>query len=318
MSELYDLLGISSTASLEEIKKAYRKKALENHPDKGGNEEMFKKINEAYETLSNVEKRNVYDNKEKNNFFPENDMFRNLFQNMNGFGGIFQNVFNNVISKTQPIFHTYNASLEDLCMRKIVKLKISRQRVCSCDKFKNCDDCKGKGSKVISHTLPGFVSHMKQPCVSCQGEGKFYFSCETCEKGIYTDNKLFEIHLTPEIENGYKYIFPNEGNQMRNSQAGDFIVKISYVDHPEFKVVGKNLFYTKTLTLKESLCGHTFSLTHPCGERITLSTKEITKQDTIRTIQKGLTENSFLEIKYNIVFPDSLSEEQIEILYKTL
>lgn len=326
-TELYDLLGVSPTASAEEIKKAYRKKALEFHPDKGGDQEMFKKINAANEILSNQEKRTLYDNQGKNGLKSSGNvpddvlstMFGHLFQNMNGFGGIFQNVFHNVISKTQPIYHEYNATLEDLCTRKIVKLKISRQRLCSCDKYKECVDCQGQGVKTLSRTLmPGFVQHFRQPCNSCEGQGKNYFSCENCKKGIYTESKVIELHLTPDIENGYKYVFANEGNQTRNSQAGDFIVKISYVSHPVFKVEGKNLLYTKTLSLKESLCGHSFTLSHPCGETITLSTKDITTPDIVRTVQKGLTENGFLQIRYVIVFPESLSEEQKEILYKTL
>lgn len=309
MSELYNLLGVSPTSSVEEIKKAYRKKALEVHPDKGGDVETFKKINEAYEILSDSEKRSSYDNKDRND-----DLFGNLFKSM----GMFGNVFHNVITKPPPIFYTYNASLEDLCTRKIVKLKISRQRVCSCEEFKHCQECKGQGVNNKTHTLmPGFIQHVKQTCVTCQGQGKIYFSCQKCEKGIYIDSKIFEIHLTPDIEDGYKYVFPSEGNQNRHS-SGDVIVKISYLQHPEFKVVEKNLFYTKTLSLKESLCGHTFSISHPSGETITLSTEEITTPNMTRTIQKGLTENGFLQINYNIVFPQTLSQEQKQILYKTL
>lgn len=323
-TELYDILGISYTATNEDIKKAFRKKALETHPDKGGDTEIFKKINAAYEILSDPEKKIIYDNHGKNGLqssgqIPDDilsSMFGQLFHNINGFGGIFQNMFNNIIHKTPAIIYEYKTTLEDICTRKIIKLKLSRQRICPCEE--NCSECNGHGTKnnLITHT-PGIIQQTRTICYTCQGNGKKY-TCNKCEKGLLLENKTFELHLTPDIENGHNYIFPNEGNQNLKCSPGDFIVKIIYIPHPLFQINGKNLIYTKNLSLKESLCGHTFTIIHPSGEEITLTTKDITTIHMSRTIPKGICKNSSLEIKYNIIFPSSLSDDQKEILYKTL
>lgn len=331
-TELYDLLEIPVTATQEEVKKAYRKKALQHHPDKGGDQEIFKKVNAAYEVISNPEKRELYDRQGKAGLrdsgqVPEDvlsAMFGNIFQNMGGLGnmfGMFRNV-HNAIRKTQPTFHTLNVSLEDLCTRRIAKLKVTRERVCSCcddSKFIICPECKGMGVIVSIHQIgPGMIQQIQQPCRKCQGQGKLYTSCQSCQNGVCQDTKIFEIHLTPNMENGYKYIINNEGNQVKGYEPGDFIAVITRKEHPIFQLKGDNLIYKKEITLKEALCGHSFDIPHPSGEIITVSTHQITDPETIQILPKGLTDGALMEIYYRIIFPKTLTPEQTEIIYKNL
>lgn len=331
-TELYDILCIEPTATQDEIKKAYRKLALRYHPDKGGDQELFKKLNGAYEILSNPQKRELYDNSGKTGLRDSGDisedifsaMFDNMFQNFGGIGnvfGMFHNV-RNAIRKTQSTVYPLNVSLEDLCTRKIVKLKVTRDRLCSCLEEKaamSCTECRGKGIKISIRTLgPNMVQQMQEQCQKCQGQGKLYQSCEKCQNGIVEDSKVLELHLTPDMDNGYKYVLQNEGNQARGFEPGDFIAVIQRKEHPVFKASGNNLIYNKEITLKDALCGHTFDIIHPSGEIINISTREITDPETIQILPKGISDDGNMEIRYRIIFPKSLTPEQTEIIYKNL
>jgi DnaJ family protein A protein 2 len=317
-TELYELLKVNPDASSEDIKKAFRKQALVHHPDRGGDEEMFKKIQNAYEILSEPQKREIYDKQGKNglkNSGVSEDILSRMF-NMGNIFSMFTN-FNNK-TKSSSTIHTLNVSLEKLCTREIIKLKVTRDRICSCTKVsKDCIECKGQGMKTVMRQFGPFIQQNIQPCDSCTG-GKIYTFCGNCRRGIIDEPKIFQIHLSPEVNNGFQFQFKEEGNQTINSIPGDFIVIINYEKHPVFEVRGKDLILTKTITLKEALCGHEISLIHPCGELVKINIDEVTTPYTIRYTKKGLSEDGKLEINYKIAFPDKLEKHQLEILADVL
>lgn len=344
-TKLYELLEVSPSASSDEIKRAFRKKSLVHHPDKGGDPENYKKINGAYEILSDPEKRKIYDDAGedgfKNSGNMSEDVLSKMFGNMFGGGGGFPfggnpfspfggstpfqkfntSFFQNL--KLEPSFLTYKVTLEDLARRKVVKLKITRDRICpniTESDLLQCSACGGKGIKVKMNQLaPGMFQQIQSPCDSCKSKGKIFPTCDNCKEGRVQDSKIIELHLNPELENGYKYVFQNEGNNDFGKQAGDFIVIIQYEEHPIFKLEGSNLLYNHTLSLKEALCGYKLKLTHPSGEIISISTSGVTNPETVEKIpHKGLSYQSSMIVKYRIIFPVNLSEEQIEILTNTL
>jgi len=301
-TEFYDILEVIPTASLEDIKKSYRKKALFCHPDKGGDEETFKKLNIAYEVLSNQEKRELYDKYGKK-FKPEN-IFPDIFGNI--FSGLFTN------KKSKPVIYSFHASLDDICNRKIVKLKVERDRLCSCTSNATvCNFCKGSGN-IINFSLFDI-------CKNCKGEGKFYNYCGNCNNGTIISTKIFELHLNPEIENGFKYIFKNEGNHYKKSEPGDFIVNISYIKHNEYEVDKKDLICNKTISLKDALCGFDITIKHPSGEILNHKQTEIVFPGYILLIRsKGLSYGGNMKIIFSIEFPKQLSKEQLNIISKNL
>lgn len=325
------MMGVSPTATQLEIKKAYKKLALKHHPDRGGDEEEFKKVQGAYETLGDPDKRANYDRFGKDGLRGSGgmstDMFTNMFGNM--FGGQFGGMFNtfqqaqNMIRKTEPTIHKYNVTLEDLCNRKIVKLRFTRDRQCPCqtpDTSKTCDPCKGVGFITqVRQIGPGMVQQIRNPCDMCNGIGKIYQSCDKCKSGVRKLAKVFQVHLTPELEHGFQYKFAGEGNQAPGSEPGDFIIVIVHKPHAVFQMHGKDLAYTKELTLKEALCGFAFELMHPSGEKLSITGDQVTIPNAITKVDgRGMSTGSALLIKFNVTFPSNLSERQIAALKEIL
>lgn len=271
--DFYQLLNIPRSATDEEIKKAYRKKALLSHPDKGGSSEEFKHINIAYETLSDPKKKYIYDNPPQQSF---NNILDSVFRN----NPIFTTL-NNLTRKTPPIIATLNVSLEDLCTRKIIPVQIP-------------------------------IYTPSPPC------GR-YAPSQITSSPVVSSHHTVHIHLSPEIEDNFKYIFQNEGNQDPNKLRGDIIIYVKHAHHPDFKIQNKNLLYTKHISLKEALTGFSFSLTHPSQEIVNINVSSVIKPDSIITVQgKGLSYNGSLIISFSILFPDTLSPEQIDSLLKIL
>lgn len=332
-TELYDILEIPPTASESDIKRAYRKKAVIHHPDKGGDENVFKKINSAYEILSDPKKKEMYDKYGKNGLknsgtVPDDiltTMFGNMFSRMGGFNNIFNTYTNvrNAIVKTQPVIYNYEVSLRDICTCKTVKLRFNRERICSCAKNtqpKSCVSCSGKGMKVhVRQIGPGMVQQIQTPCSDCKGKGNIYSSCDNCKSGIQEQPKIFQLHLSPEMNHGYKYTFKDEGNEQHGYEPGDFIIIINYKPDSFFKLNNRDLCCKLSITLKEALCGFSKQVTHPDENIVNIEENRVITPETKTVIQnRGLDSNSNMIVSYDIKFPDKLTKEQTEILSEIL
>ena len=141
MENYYDILGVSETATQEEIKKAFRTKSKELHPDRGGDEEQFKKVNEAYSTLSDDGKKQEYDMRRSNPFGGGGDPF-----------DIFANMFGQRQAQRAPDrVIDLNVGAVDSFLGKKITINFSRK--------KNCEPCGGQGGQ-------------KQTCGTCQGTGR--------------------------------------------------------------------------------------------------------------------------------------------------
>lgn len=316
-TELYDILGVSSTATENEIKKAYRKKAVTCHPDKGGDTEEFKKINKAYEILSNSEKRKLYDegglenleNDGRGGMNPE-DILSHIF---GGRGGFFDGLFSRPQGPA-PHIEKCIVTLEDLCQKKQVKKTVTVKIVCSCyseAKCKTCVDCKGKG--MIFRSFGPMAIH--QPCPTCEGRGKDIPSCEKCQNGLCEKKVNVNLKFAPNMyePQGYKYVIPGKGSQKIGENRGDLWFIIICSQHDFYRCHQGDFVATLNVPLVQALCGFVQNIKHPNGEDIEIKVDTVINPETVLKIpKKGISEEHDLHLQFNIIFPEKITEVQKE------
>lgn len=231
MKDYYNILGVEKTASQDEIKKAYRKLAVKFHPDKtGGDDTKFKEINEAYETLSNADKRAQYDNT-GNPFnggfggggfgFDINDLFRDHFA-----GG---RVNRNFPEPGQDIKIEVTVNLFEVLSE--AKKRVDYTLVVDCDICKGtgasetttCSTCKGSGAVKKQVTNAGMFMSSFSPCPSCGGRGfTVQKVCTECSNGKKHLNKTLEFNVPHNANNGSIIRFAGSGGLGRNGgRPGD-------------------------------------------------------------------------------------------------
>ncbi|ERN00161.1 hypothetical protein AMTR_s00111p00054240 [Amborella trichopoda] len=214
-SRYYDILGVSKNASQDELKKAYKKAAIKNHPDKGGDPEKFKELAQAYDVLSDPEKREVYDQYGEDALKegmggagPSHNPF-DIFESFFGGGGFGGGSSRGRRQKQgDDVVHSLKVSLEDLYNGTSKKLSLSRNVLCPKCKGKGsksgasgrCSGCQGSGMKVSIRQLgPGMIQQMQHVCPDCRGSGEVISEkdkCTQCKGNKVTQEKKFALtHL---------------------------------------------------------------------------------------------------------------------------
>jgi len=246
-TDLYNILGVSKTAKPTEIKKAYHKLALKEHPDKGGDEEKFKKIQMAYEILSDEEKRQKYDKFGieglDDSDAPEGaaDLFSHLF-------GMRRQRSN----KPKDTIHKLSVTLEDLYKGKISKLSITRSTTDK-NSIKKCPTCDGQGAQIrVVQLQPGVIQQMQTVCPECKGQKQTFSTIQQRE--------TIEVHIDAGSGNGTQIRVSGMGNEDINKQAGDIVFVIHEKEHDTFERHGDNLLIRKSVSLEEALYGCKFTL----------------------------------------------------------
>ena len=361
-TEYYDALGVKKDASKDQIKKAYYKLAKKYHPDKAPDDkkdeftQQFQKIGQAYEILSNDEKKKVYDQFGKGalqgggpqmNPF---DMFSQFFGGNNNFSfgnnrnngrhnqsnnqpnNQSHNQPNNHIKKSAPVVHQINITLNELFVGKTVKLKITKKTIfkqgsndpCSEDELKNtwdkCNDCSGRGMKLeIRQIAPGFVTQTQASCRRCLGTGNVLKT-----NYILRDyQEMVEVVIKRGMDLKYEHVIERAGNCYPGTVAGDIIIVFQLQPHSLFSLRGKNLLMTRKITLTEALCGINFVIEHLDGKFIQIKSKDIIKPGLIKRIdQQGIYDKfgirGDLLIQFDVEFPTSLLIHQKKNIKKYL
>jgi len=315
--EYYDLLGVKKSATPAEIKKAYRKAALKNHPDRGGDAELLQKINEAHEVLSDPEKRELYDEggKEAVENGGAGGGGGDIFDLFGGGGGRRQRG----PRKGKDMVHALQVSLEDLYNGKVRKLAITRDIPAverpdggwadfNWNEYK-CDVCNGTGVVMKVRQLgPGMLQQVQTHCDACGGSG--YNVSMTKER------KVLEVAINKGMRNGRKIKFQGESNYMPGTVPGDVVFVLKQKDHSIFTRKAAHLYMTKTVSLQDALCGTSFQLKHLDGRKLVISTKpgEILNADSVKMVEgEGMPKEEnpfmkgFLVIQFNIRFPKNHS-----------
>ncbi len=299
--DYYKVLGVKETSTDEEIKKAFRKLSMKHHPDRGGDEEQFKKINEAYQTLGDVEKRRIYKMRGHNPFSNMNGQEADLdpifkmffgggFPGMPGMQGIpgmpgmpgmsgmpgmphvqiFRNgrpMNVNSLQKPEPIVKTIKIKLEQAYTGITYPLQIERWIV---------------------------INNVKR-----------------------MEKEKVYVKINKGVDSGEIIIIEGKGNVLNERIKGDIKLFINIENNTNLKREGLHLKIKKEITLKESLTGFKFDIKHLNGKTYTINndsgniipsnyTKEIPKLGMTR---EGITGK--LIIQFSVIFPEKLTEEQI-------
>jgi len=338
----YKLLGVDKNADENAIKKAYKKLALKHHPDKGGDPEKFKEISMAADVLTDPEKKQIYDKYGK----------EGLEEGGGGGGGSAEDMFSQFFGggggrrgprgpqKGEDISHPLKVSLEDLYNGKTVKLAINRDKMCSdCNgkggkdgAEKVCSDCNGRGAKVQLRQIgPGMVQQIQSACPSCKGAGKTISEkdkCKTCKgKKVIKDRKILEVNVEKGMKNGQKIKFSGEADEAPDTIPGDVVFVVQEREHDTFKRKGADLVKTMNISLAESLCGFTRTITHMDGRVLRIDSKPgaVVKPDSVKMIQgEGMPYhgNPFskgrLFVHFRVDFPATVSPDMCKNLIAAL
>ncbi len=291
MKDFYEILGINKTASKDEIRRAYRKLAHEYHPDKqGGKADRFREVNEAYEALSDDNKRAQYDR-----FGQTFDSARGGQAGQGGFGGFsgfngfgdsfsqggiefdFGDIFSNIFGGQSQSKSRRKPGV-DLEMRLTIDFMegvFGAEKEISLEKKDACLVCKGEGaapgSKVIQcpkcHGTGQIIKHQQtilgnfqraEVCDRCQGMGKVpEKECPECKGlGMKKQSKKIKVIVPPGIDNGQRLRMSGEGEMgYRGNPPGDLYIEIQIKPHQEFRREGANIFSEVPVSFYQAALG---------------------------------------------------------------
>ncbi len=284
--DYYEVLGITKQASADEIKKAFHKLAHKYHPDKGGDEKKFKEINEAYQVLSNAEKRQQYDqfgrtfdqngggagdfnwawqNQGASGFDPEDlgDIFENFFQ----FGGGGRRASKKDIKKGKDIQIDIEIALEETLQPIHKKISLKKEITCTrCvgkgaepgTKVNECFSCRGSGQvQEVKRTILGSYTTFTT-CPECKGEGNRPEKvCNVCHgEGRLKGHEDIEFTIPAGIDNNQAIEIDGRGDAgKKNGKAGNLYVRIFVKKHPVFLRKGDDLYLSREINYSDAILG---------------------------------------------------------------
>lgn len=310
MTDPYGTLGIQKGASEDEVKKAYRKLAMKHHPDKGGDPEQFKKIQGAYDILSDSQKRQNFDQfgnaggPQGPQGFPGGfpaDMFSQMF---GGGGG---NPFAGFGGPKGPVRranhdHEISISLEESYRGLSKNLRLSLAKPCMACR-KKCPQCQGRGAV---HIQMGPMQ-LQQPCPACGGQGAARTGCQECSmKGQKIEVLNLELKIPAGIENGNTIVCAGLGEQSLNpgEEAGDLVFHIKVMEHQELMRQGNDLIWHTRISFQDSVNGKKVKVPHFDGP-IEIDTSEwgvLDPRSDYIIPNKGF-KGGKLRVSFNVIYP---------------
>ena len=348
--DYYDVLGVSKDASEDEIKKAYRKKAMKFHPDRNSDdpeaEKKFKEASEAYEVLGDEQKRQRY------------DQFGHRGVNGGGFGGGaagFEDIgFEDIFSRFSDIFGgdfsggrsrsrgrrssgqpgsdmklRIELSLEEIAFGTEKKLKVKKQIKCdecngtgaeSEEDFEMCGTCNGTGEvRQVRKTMLGQMVNV-QPCPECRGDGRIIRNkCSKCNgEGRYRGEKTVKVNVPSGVSEGNYITLRGKGNAgKRGGEAGSLVVLIEEKEHEHFERDGNDIYYDLVLSVPDAILGTEEEVPTLKGKAKINIEPGIQPGKLLRMSEKGIhgLNRSGIGDQYvrvNVYIPKDLSDEEQE------
>jgi len=337
--DYYEILGLSKGASAAEIKKAYRKKAIEYHPDKNQGdpkaEEMFKKAAAAYEVLSDPDKKARYDQfghaafegggfggggMNMDDIFSQfGDIFGGFsgggFSGFGGFGGGGQRRV-----KGSNLRIRVKMTLEEVANGVEKKVKVRRKVQADGVTYKNCGTCGGRGQvNKITNTILGRMQ-TAATCSACAGSGQILDKkpSDADAQGLKVQEETVSIKIPAGVEDGMQLKVSSKGNEAPgNGVSGDLLVAIETLPHDTLKREGDNLHYDLYISISEAVLGTSKEIDSVGGKvRIKLESG-IQSGKILRLRGKGISSlNGYgsgdLLVHVNVWTPKELNKEQRE------
>jgi len=347
MDDYYKVLGIERGASKEEVKKAYRELAHKYHPDKqGGDEERFKKINEAYQVLSDESKRSQYDQfgqvfgsgfegapggswqwdfdlEGMDDLGDLSEIFNSFFEGL----GVRQK--RRTYNRGADLEFTVDITLEEAQKGKVVDLDYDTLKVCmTCEgrghgenvKMEDCEICNGRGEvQEARNTFFGNFARITT-CKNCKGAGKVPEKyCSACKgDGRVKANKEVSVDIRPGVTSGQIIRVKGAGEAGElNSGSGDLYVKINVKQHSVFERKGNDLFRKKEIKITDALLGKKIDVGTLDGRNIQIEVpKGFNLSETLKVKGEGMIHSGDMYVKLEVVTPKKLSAKEKKLLEK--
>lgn len=325
--DYYEILGINKNADQPTIKKAYRKLAKEKHPDSGGDEEEFKEIAEAYEILSDDDKKKQY------------DTFGHNAPNTGGFNQSFNDMFNKFGFGFNPKAEARNrkgkdyrvnikVTLEEIFNGGTKKIKYNRDAAClNCNStggfgVKNCNHCNGQGVVIQQIRTPFGIMQNMVTCEVCNGDGNTYVSiCNDCSgSGLKNKEETIEIGIPIGVQDGMASTYIGMGQGVKNGTSGSLVIVFSEIPHKSFVRYGNDLKCNLKLPYQTLVLGDKIKLNTIDNKEILITIPELNKiGDILRVSGKGMKllnseSRGDLMVVLDIDMPTKLDDETRELL----
>jgi molecular chaperone DnaJ len=345
--DLYEILGVSRDISPEDLKKAYRKLAMQHHPDRNPGdkkaEEKFKEISHAYDILSDEQKRAAYDRYGHNAFqggggggfnpggaegFDFSSSFADIFEDLFGMGGGRRQQSTNSASRGADLRYNLSISLEEAFAGKQETIRVTTAVACG-----SCQGSGGeKGSKPVTCTIcngagrirasQGFFT-VERTCHACQGMGKTIKDpCRTCAgSGRVRKEKTLSVNVPPGVEEGTRIRLAGEGEiGQRGGTPGDLYIFLAIAQHPLFKREGADIHCSVPVPMATAALGGAIEVPTIEGGRVKVTIPEgLQNGQRIRVSGKGMSvlrssHRGHMYIDATVETPVKLNKKQRELL----
>jgi DnaJ-class molecular chaperone len=285
-STLYEILGVSPDIDEASLKRAYKKRVFECHPDKHPDDpcatEKFQRLNEAWEILKDPEKRRVYDERgpeglREGGAHGLGDLLNNLF----GFGGGQAHR-----PRTRDIVTELPVGLADLFGGAERTVRSTRKVPCAaCGgggcrpgfAAQPCAKCNGQGRVIAMQPVAGGYVQAIVQCPDCAGIGQSIDPEGKCEKcagdGFEEETREYTVQIACGMEDGDRIVFQGAAHEVQNADTGDLVVIVREEPHPLFERRHRELLLKKDLTLSDALFAARFVVEHLDGRKIVVTTQ---------------------------------------------